>query len=326
MVIREPVAKLVSRPRAAAVLLGLARIAAPAPAQPARLAAGPTGAAHGPAPASTLFLPLVMKQHLLEKLAFESDRDGNAEIYVIQSDGSNQTRLTFNPADDFAPAWSPDGARITFTSKRDGGFTVYVMNADGSNPLALTSATKTDSWSSWSPDGQHIVFQSYRDGGGSEIYVMNPDGSNQTRLTNSPAIKEQPKYSPDGSKILYSYLSTDFFNHTPQGEIYVMDATGANQTRLTFDQANDFYANWSGDGSHIVFFSQRAPGGVFVMQANGSNVTHLLNGDEPDWSADSQRVAYVTSDGINIANADGSNAVLISDHHMNLDSWPRWHP
>ncbi len=48
------------------------------------------------------------------RIAFESDRDGNDEIYVMNADGSGVTRLTDNDAIDRSPAWSPDGRRIAF--------------------------------------------------------------------------------------------------------------------------------------------------------------------------------------------------------------------
>ncbi|RPJ30057.1 MAG: hypothetical protein EHM35_12940, partial [Planctomycetaceae bacterium] len=54
------------------------------------------------------------------KIAFTSVRDGNQEIYVMAVDGSEPTRLTDEQADDFGPAWSPDGSRIVFSSKRAG--------------------------------------------------------------------------------------------------------------------------------------------------------------------------------------------------------------
>jgi len=71
------------------------------------------------------------------KIAFHSDRDGNQDIYVMNADGTNPTRLTSDPASDRVPAWSPDGTKIAFDSRRDGNFEIYVMNADGTNPTRL---------------------------------------------------------------------------------------------------------------------------------------------------------------------------------------------
>lgn len=77
------------------------------------------------------------------KIAFASRRDGNDEIYVMDADGANPTRITFHPACDVGPAWSPDGARLAFTSRRDGNFEIYSMNADGTNVRRLTDRTNT---------------------------------------------------------------------------------------------------------------------------------------------------------------------------------------
>lgn len=77
------------------------------------------------------------------KIVFQSTRDGQPEIYVMNADGSSQTRLTNNPAWDTAPVWSPDGTKILFTSLRDDPMTsaLYVMNADGSNQTRVTSGS-----------------------------------------------------------------------------------------------------------------------------------------------------------------------------------------
>jgi hypothetical protein len=74
---------------------------------------------------------------------FQSFRDGNNEIYVMNSDGSAQTRLTNNPAFDSTPSWSPDGTKILFTSTRDNPMSpsLYVMNADGSSPTRVTTGS-----------------------------------------------------------------------------------------------------------------------------------------------------------------------------------------
>ena len=119
------------------------------------------------------------------KIVFSSDRDGNSEIYVMNPDGTNQTRLTNNNTEEAQPSWSPDGTKIAFESNRDGNPEIYVMNTGGANQVRLTNNTASDSDPAWSPDGSKIAFRSYRDGN-SEVYVMNADGTNPVNLTNHP--------------------------------------------------------------------------------------------------------------------------------------------
>jgi hypothetical protein len=85
------------------------------------------------------------------KIAFDSSRDGNGEIYVMNPDGSGQTRLTNNTAHDGDPAWSPDGSKIAFTSERDGSLEIYVMNADGTNQTRITDDSQDDMQPTWQP-------------------------------------------------------------------------------------------------------------------------------------------------------------------------------
>ncbi|MBI5293034.1 MAG: PD40 domain-containing protein [Chloroflexi bacterium] len=171
------------------------------------------------------------------RIAFTSNRDGNREIYVMNADGLDPTRLTYNQAGDSDPAWSPDGARIAFSSERDGNWEIYVMNADGSDQTNLTNNSAADVPPAWSPDGARIAFYSYRDGN-AEIYVMNADGSNQTRLTNNSANDYAPAWSPDGARIAFGSYRDN------KDEIYVMNADGSNQTRLTNNSADDWDPAW----------------------------------------------------------------------------------
>ena len=62
------------------------------------------------------------------KIAFNSDRDGYEEIYVMNADGTNQTNISNNNSYDYSPFWSPDGSKIVFVSDRDGNFEIYVMD------------------------------------------------------------------------------------------------------------------------------------------------------------------------------------------------------
>lgn len=99
-----------------------------------------------------------------EKIAFMSQRDGNAEIYVMNADGTNQLRLTFNPAFDDKPAFSRSGEKIAFMSFRDGNAEIYVMHADGTSQTRLTNHPGSDSDPAFSPDGSKIAFSSSRSG------------------------------------------------------------------------------------------------------------------------------------------------------------------
>ncbi|HUU56824.1 MAG TPA: protein kinase [bacterium] len=88
-------------------------------------------------------------RHILSALAYAHGRrvvhrDGNDEIYVMALDGSGQTRLTNNKADDSSPVFSPDGDKIAFFSERDGNCEIYVMNADGSSQTRLTYNDASD--------------------------------------------------------------------------------------------------------------------------------------------------------------------------------------
>lgn len=133
------------------------------------------------------------------QIAFTSERDGigRHEIYVMDADGSNQRRLTNNPASGNASsAWSPDGQKIAFYSLRDGNREIYVMDADGSNQRRVTNNPAGDWYPSWSPDGQRIVFSAYPKPGllEAEIYVIDVDGKNQRNLANHPAHDAGPEW------------------------------------------------------------------------------------------------------------------------------------
>ncbi len=222
-------------------------------------------------------------------IAFQSDRDGNDEIYAIYSDGYGEIRLTNNTASDIAPAWSPDGTKIAFSTNRDGNYEIYVMNTDGGNPLRLTNNAANDGAPVWSPEGDKIAFHSDRDGN-NEIYLMNPDGTAQTRLTTNVASDVSPSWSPDASKIAFS---TTRLEGDGAGEIYVMNADGSSQQNLTmYSSSIDREPSWSPDGTKIAFSTNRhgsaAGYEIYVMSAtDGSGQMRLtdLAGDDttPDW-------------------------------------------
>jgi Tol biopolymer transport system component len=228
-----------------------------------------------------------------KRIVFTSFRHGRGEIYVVNSDGSGQRRLTTNPAADDLAKWSPDGTRIAFVSGRDGNLEIYVMNADGTGQTRLTTDPDEDFSPSWSPDGQRIVFRSNRDDNG-EIYVMSADGTGQTRLTFNTASDHSPAWGPGGQIAFVS---------TRQGTgIYVMNDDGSDVRRVTTfaPNRNEYRPNWSPDGSKIAFQGDRdIPIGnteIYVMNADGTGQQRLTNypghDDWPDWSPDGGQIAF----------------------------------
>ena len=116
------------------------------------------------------------------KILFVSDLDGDNDIYIMGTDGTEVTQLIDTPASETAPSWSPDGTKILFASDFDGDSDIYIANADGTNLNQLTNNIASDTDPIWSPDGTKIVFVS--DLSGDEgIYVMNGDGTNLIQLT-----------------------------------------------------------------------------------------------------------------------------------------------
>ncbi|MBC7806520.1 MAG: PD40 domain-containing protein [Akkermansiaceae bacterium] len=257
---------------------------------------------------SQSFVPSLAKS----RIVFYSYRNRNAQIYSMNADGSDQTRLTNNTSGDVFPAYSPDGSKIAFATNRDGNSEIYSMNADGSNQTRLTNATGADAYASYSPDGTKIVFASGREGN-LRIYTMNADGTSQTRLTNNVNTFDYfPSFSPDGTKIAFAGvlgLDTD---------VFVMNADGTNQTKIT-SGGNNVAPTFSPDGTKIVFSKSD---GIYTMNADGSGQMKLANTGSSDfypaYSPDGSKITFMSSrDGdfeIYTANADGSTPTRLTSN------------
>ena len=178
------------------------------------------------------------------EVVYTSRRDGNNEIYIMDSSGASPQRLTNDPSDNFAPVWSPDGTQIAFLSDRDnatGIYSIYLMKVNGSDVKRLTNDNGNDNDNdytpAWSPDGKQIVFRSVQNGQ-SDIYIIGADGSGLVNLTNNPAEDWSPSWSPDGKWIAFQS------NRDGNWEIYRMKADGTEPVNLTNNPADDQGPYW----------------------------------------------------------------------------------
>ncbi len=225
------------------------------------------------------------------RIAFQSKRDGNFEIYTANSDGKDPKNITLHPGHDGEPTWSPDHTRIAFDSDRSGNFDIYIMNADGSGVVQLTTEPAPDGYPTWSPDGTRLAFTSFRDGN-SELYVMNADGTGAVRMTKNFSDDSKPVWSPDGKRI--AFHSDRDGNY----EIYVMNADGTDQKNLTNTPAADKHPAWSPNGARLAFDTTRdgSKAEIYVMGADGGLPVRVSNNDDldswPVWSPDGRQLLY----------------------------------
>src|SRR5262249_25299107 len=232
------------------------------------------------------------------KITFESNRTGSFEIWVMNADGSAQTRLT-SSGNNNNPSFSPDGTKIVFVSTRSvaPGHGVYVMNADGTGETQLAAfPSNSGGRPHFNFDGSKIAFDwgvVGPSGLRSQIWTMNANGTSLTNITNNSSVDDyDPAYSRDGTKIVFS-------SDGPAGvspfNLWTVNSDGTTRVNLTndsnFNHDRDF-PYYSLDWSQIVFMAsfteyQNGIDQIHVINANGSGETNISNNTsndvDPSW-------------------------------------------
>jgi TolB protein len=226
-------------------------------------------------------------------LVFDSNLEGNQDIYVMPAEGGEPRQVTRDPGTDFHPDFSPDGSEIVFYSIRHGTRDVFLISADGRDEVRLTDGPSQDFHPSFSPDGIRIAFSRGSSAQG-YAYVMSRDslGGEWTapQLLTSNAGPYSTRWSPDGSQIVCENAN----------EIWIVSLQG--EERLLFDgDAVGFrgveYADWSADGRLIYFEASDSTGArmLYAIPVGGGALREVVRFDDPTKNV--SPVPYTLGDG-----------------------------
>ncbi len=250
-----------------------------------------------------------------KQIAFNSDRSGQWDLYVMNSDGSNPRRVhgledPSQPEDTGWPeysgwsAWSPDGKWIALP-------TGFIISADGSDERPVTTDWGEPCLSPiWSPDGTQIACEADH-----RIAVTNADLGQMTYLS-AARYNEFPAWSPDSTRIAFLAGGSGFTKHN---HIYTANPDGSGLTYLTDKSTVNGAPAWSPDGTRIAYTNRQSGGvNIQVVNADGTGkfrlTYNLVVYEGLAWSPDSTRIAFAATRpdqpglprGLFIINADGS--------------------
>ncbi|HEX5633118.1 MAG TPA: hypothetical protein VFX50_07820, partial [Gemmatimonadales bacterium] len=201
-------------------------------------------------------------------LAFDSDREGNQDIYVMSLPDGRVTRLTSDARDDFMPRWSHDGRWLAFHSIRQGARDAFVLRVDGGAPEQVTADPAQDRYPSFAPGDSMLVLESDRRDSTRAAYVVRgrPGLGWGTPERVSPGGGRWPKFSPATGELLY--WSDD--------GIYVRPAGGEAARRIV--TGRPYATFWSDDGRTVYYIpiAEDSTSGVWAVPVEGGTPRQLV--------------------------------------------------
>jgi Tol biopolymer transport system component len=215
------------------------------------------------------------------RIAFVSERDGNAEVYVADARTGTVRRLTRSRIPDRAPAWAPGGRQLVWQRGRPGAADIVVARADGLGRRLLVRGAGDDAEPAWSPDGTRIAFSSNRDGR-RQLWIVAATGGVPERLAETAGRAFAPAWSPEGRRIVFVRESAR------DSDLWMLDVTDGSTRKLTRGPGRDSRPDWSPRGGGIAF-ARVAAGrtSIWIVGADGEPGRPIEGTDglaDPDWA------------------------------------------
>ncbi|MFQ6082898.1 MAG: TolB family protein [Candidatus Aminicenantia bacterium] len=231
------------------------------------------------------------------KIVFQSDLDGDNEIYLLTKNGLR--KLTNNSWNDEYPKWSPDGKKIAFTANPKGSYDIFVMNEDGSKITQITSTKENAIEHAWFPDSKRLaytierrkrIFRSYT------LWMIDLKSGKKERLI--------PQYK--GSNALPNFSPTEplmgFTGKRTRGWDVAMYHLQKKEFKFLTEGGKACRPHFSKDGKKIAYVSSKADGkgDIWLMNPDGSGKIRLTRRDEtydyfPSWSPDNKFIVFSSS-------------------------------
>jgi TolB protein len=230
------------------------------------------------------------------RLAFESDRDGNWDVFVSDASGANQRPITRDRASDRHAAWGPRADQLALVRSRDGRSELIVVRlTDSAERVVAATGTSNFLFPSWSPDGERIAFTREQAGTFGLEWVPAEGGTPRPLIVSGASRRDLwPRWSLDGKRFAFFSRRVP---HLEDDEVYVSELDGR-LTRVTARAGHDFTPAWSPDGRRLAVATVGAPGGpaLAIIRLNGAVDETLASGfaavTEPSWHPEGRRIAY----------------------------------